>query len=101
MKKDVTEKDTVSNKLKNKIITKINWEENNQVDKPIVRNISKEELEKKINFNKRYKTSLNLKIEDKNNLEDVWHFLKKKNLSYTKSDVVSEALADIKRKYLE
>ena len=54
-----------------------------------------------VNFNKRYKTSLNLKIEDKNNLEDVWHFLKKKNLSYTKSDVVSEALADIKRKYLE
>jgi hypothetical protein len=91
------EDQTVSKKFVAKI-KKLNWEE--EKSPPIKKEVSKEELAKNIDATRKHKTSYNLTKEDQYNLEDVWHYLKRKGMKVSKSDVVSEAFRDIRKKYL-
>ena len=92
------EEKTVSQTIADKI-KKIDWD--NPEPAPIRRDVTKDELAKNISANQRIKTSYSLTKEDQDNLEDVWHYLKKKGIKMTKSDVVSEAFRDIRKKYLD
>lgn len=88
---------TVSQKTA-EVIKKIDWD--NQRSEPIKQVVSKDELAKDINTAKVVKTSFSLTLTDRDNLEDVYHYLKKSRRKYTKSDIISEALNDMRQKYL-
>lgn len=94
------EEKTVSQKTVDTIkLQKLKWETESR--EPVKYQVTKDELARDVNKDMIFKTSFNLTLEDKDTLEDlVIHLKRTTRRKYTKADLISEALRDLKKKYL-
>ena len=83
----------------NKMYKILDWDNVNK--EPVKSIVSKADLIGMLNKNMIFKTSFNLTLEDKDTLENlVVHLKRTTRQKYTKADLISEALRDLKKKYL-